>query len=151
MWNAEGPQVIEFNARFGDPETQVLMPRIGGDFALLLDSAARGAMDLSLATVSGECCVGVVLATSDYPRSSTPLRGLNADVTLEDGCQAFWGASTLIDGTVNSGGGRVLTVTARGESLDEARTRAYASVRSLARRLGGAALTYRTDIAALEN
>src|SRR5580704_1216815 len=90
MWTADGPHVIEFNARFGDPETQVLMPRIGGDFALLLHSAAQGAMDLSLATVSGECCVGVVLATSDYPRSSTPLRTLNPDISLPDGCQAFW-------------------------------------------------------------
>jgi phosphoribosylamine--glycine ligase len=105
-------------------------------------------MDLSLATVSGECCVGVVLATSDYPRSSTPLRGLNPDISLPDGCQAFWGASTLLDETVSSGGGRVLTVTALGERLEEARSRAYESVKGLAGRLGSAALTYRTDIAA---
>jgi len=147
MWNAGGPHVIEFNARFGDPETQVLVPRIGGDFAMLLHSAAQGAMDLSLATVSRQPCVGVVLATSDYPRSSTPLRGLDANVSLPEGCQAFWGASTLVDGTVSSGGGRVLTVTALGDSLDEARSRAYDSVKGLAGRLGSAALTYRTDIA----
>jgi phosphoribosylamine---glycine ligase len=147
MWNAAGPHVIEFNARFGDPETQVLVPRIGGDFATLLQTAAQGAMDLSLATISHERCVGVVLATSDYPRSSTPLRGLNSDVSLPQGCQAFWGASTLVDGTVSSGGGRVLTVTALGDSLDEARLRAYESVKGLAGRLGSAALTYRTDIA----
>jgi phosphoribosylamine--glycine ligase len=148
MWNADGPHVIEFNARFGDPEAQVLMPRIGGDLALLLHSAAQGAMDLSLATVSDECCVGVVLATSDYPRSSTPLEALNPDISLPDGCQAFWGASTLVDETVSSGGGRVLTVTALGDGLDEARSRAYESVKGLAGRLGSAALTYRTDIAA---
>jgi phosphoribosylamine--glycine ligase len=104
-------------------------------------------MDLSLATVSRQPCVGVVLATSDYPRSSTPLRGLDANVSLPEGCQAFWGASTLVDGTVSSGGGRVLTVTALGDSLDEARSRAYDSVKGLAGRLGSAALTYRTDIA----
>jgi phosphoribosylamine--glycine ligase len=148
MWNAGGPHVIEFNARFGDPETQVLVPRIGGDFAKLLQSAAQGAMDLSLATVSRQRCVGVVLATSEYPRSNTPLRGLNSDVSLPDGCQAFWGASDLVGGAVSSGGGRVLTVTALGESLDEARLRAYESVKGLAGRLGSAALTYRTDIAA---
>lgn len=147
MWNADGPHVIEFNARFGDPEAQVLVPRIDGDFAMLLHSAARGAVDLSLATVSRKHCVGVVLATSDYPRSSTPLQGLDPDLSLPQGCQAFWGASTLVDGSVSSGGGRVLTVTALGESLEQARSRAYESVEGLAGRLGSAALTYRTDIA----
>ncbi len=150
MWNADGPHVIEFNARFGDPETQVLVPRIGGDFAMLLHSVAQGAMDLSCATASSSHCVGVVLATRDYPRTSTPLRGLNADVSLPDGCQAFWGASTLADGTVSSGGGRVLTVTALGEDHEEARSRAYQSVRGLAGRLGTASLTYRIDIGTLD-
>ncbi len=149
MWGADGPRVVEFNARFGDPETQVLLPRIGGDFALLLQSVASGAMDLSVASVSQECCVGVVLATQDYPRSNTPLAGLNPDVSLSDGCRAFWGASQPAGGTVSTGGGRVLTVTALGEDLAEARTRAYASVKELAGRLGTEALTYRTDIAKL--
>ena len=147
MWTADGPYVIEFNARFGDPETQVLMPRIGGDFAQLLKSAANGAMDLSLATLSAQSCVGVVLATGDYPRSSTPLDGLNPDVSLEAGCQAFWGGTKLQDGAVKTGGGRVLTVTALGDDLAQARERAYESVRTLATRLGTRGLTYRTDIA----
>ena len=64
MWTEAGPSVIEFNVRFGDPETQVMMPRINGDFAALLKSAADGAMDLSLATLSNKACVGVVLATA---------------------------------------------------------------------------------------
>jgi phosphoribosylamine---glycine ligase len=149
MWTADGPVVIEFNARFGDPETQVLLPRLNGDFAQLLDSVARGAMDLSLVTASSQHCVGVVLATSDYPRGSTPLRGLNPDVTLGGGRQAFWGGSKLVDETVSTGGGRVLTVTALGDDLAAARASAYDGVRELARRLGTAALTYRTDIAAL--
>ncbi|MFY9719205.1 MAG: phosphoribosylamine--glycine ligase [Candidatus Cybelea sp.] len=148
MWNAAGPHVIEFNARFGDPETQVLVPRVAGDLALLLHSVATGAMDLSQASMLSTHCVGVVLATSDYPRSNTPLQGLNPDVRLDPGCQAFWGGSTLKDGSVSTGGGRVLTVTALGESLDEARSRAYESVKGLAGRLGADALTYRTDIAA---
>jgi phosphoribosylamine---glycine ligase len=147
MWGTDGPRVIEFNARFGDPETQVLLPRIGGDFAQLLQSVAGGAMDLSLATFSQQRCVGVVLATQDYPRSNTALAGLNADVSLGDGCRAFWGASRRENGTVSTGGGRVLTVTALGDDLGEARTRAYASVKELAGRLGTNALTYRTDIA----
>ncbi len=147
MWTKDGPSVIEFNVRFGDPETQVMMPRINGDFAALLKSAADGAMDPSLATLSGKACVGVVLATPDYPRSSTPLTNLNADVTLEGGAQAFWGGCTLVDGKVNTPGGRVLTVTALGDDLQSARMNAYAAVKSLSARLGTNKLTYRTDIA----
>jgi phosphoribosylamine--glycine ligase len=149
MWTEDGPYVIEFNARFGDPETQVLMPRINGDFAGLLRSAAEGALDLSLASLSDRACVGVVLATSDYPRSSTPLDGLSPEVSLPDGAQAFWGGSTLVDGRVKTGGGRVLTVTALGDGLAEARANAYDAVKALAGRLGTSALTYRTDIGAV--
>jgi phosphoribosylamine--glycine ligase len=149
MWTDRGPYVIEFNVRFGDPETQVLMPRIHGDFAELLASAADGAMDLSLAALGNDSCVGVVLATSDYPRSSKALRGLNADVSLPDGAVAFWGGSALEDDTVKSGGGRVLTVTACGPDVGAARDNAYAAVKMLAGRLGTSDLTYRTDIAKL--
>lgn len=149
MWGTDGPRVVEFNARFGDPETQVLLPRIGGDFAMLLDSVARGAIDLSQASLLEEHCVGVVLATQDYPRSNTPVTGLSPDVSLGDGCRAFWGASKLADGVVSTGGGRVLTVTALGADLVQARTRAYASVKELAGRLSTGELTYRSDIAKL--
>jgi phosphoribosylamine--glycine ligase len=149
MWTPNGPSVIEFNARFGDPETQVLMPRISGDFAELLKSAAEGAMDLSLLGLSSSACVGVVLATTDYPRSSTPLGGLSADLALPEGCQAFWGGTQLIDGQVKSSGGRVLTVTALGANVNDARSRAYDAVRTLAGRIGTRDLTYRTDIAKL--
>ena len=147
MWTKDGPSVIEFNARFGDPETQVLMPRVGGDFAGLLYSCARGAMDLSLVSLSAQACVGVVLATSDYPRSSSPLSGLNPDVALGAGRQVFWGGSSLEDGRVKSSGGRVLTVTALGDDLSAARAHAYEGVRALAGRIGSSDLTYRTDIA----
>jgi phosphoribosylamine--glycine ligase len=150
MWTDDGPMVIEFNARFGDPETQVLMPRISGDFAGLLKSCADGAMDLSLASLTEQQCVGVVLASRDYPRSSTPLQGLNPDVALGDGVQAFWGASSLDGRTVRSSGGRVLTVSALGEDLPSARTRAYNAVHALADRIGTRDLSYRTDIAKLE-
>lgn len=148
MWTDAGPKVIEFNVRFGDPETQVLMPRVRGDFAKYLYSAATGKLDAEAATFSGDACVGVVIATSDYPRSSTPLRDLPADVALGNGSAAFWGTSTLRDGVVDAGGGRVLTVTALGPTVAEARTHAYAAVRNLVRRFGARELSYRTDIAA---
>lgn len=149
MWTDRGPFVIEFNARFGDPETQVLMPRVHGDLAELLVSAADGAMDLSFAALGDECCVGIVLATSDYPRSSTPLEGLNPDVSLPEGAVAFWGAGSLAGDRVKSGGGRVLTVTACGPDMGSARENAYAAVRILAGKIGANDLTYRTDIAKL--
>jgi phosphoribosylamine--glycine ligase len=149
MWTAAGPSVIEFNVRFGDPETQVLMPRVRGDFARLLRGAAEGALDESAATFDGDPCVGVVLATADYPRTSTPLRDLGSDLSLGEGSVAFWGASSARDGVVDAGGGRVLTVTAQGTDLERARTNAYRAVDVLARRMGaGVSLSYRSDIAA---
>jgi phosphoribosylamine--glycine ligase len=150
MWTAKGPCVIEFNVRFGDPETQVLMPRVRGDFARLLKSAADGKLDPSAAEIGGDACVGVVLATADYPRSSTPLRDLSADVSLPEGRVAFWGASSARDGVVHASGGRVLTVTALGHDVAEARANAYAAVDVLAHRMGaGVSLSYRSDIAKL--
>lgn len=150
MWTQDGPYVIEFNVRFGDPETQVLMPRVTGDFAAMLKSAADGAIDLSAAAFATRACVGVVLATADYPRTSTPVRGLPADVDLGLDAQVFWGGSTIEpDATVSSGGGRVLTVTGLGNDLAAARQRAYDAVRDLAGRISTRDLTYRTDIALL--
>ena len=149
MWTQDGPQVIEFNVRFGDPETQVLMPRINGDFAELLKSAAEGAMDLSQATISQQACVGVVLATSDYPRSNTPLQGLNADLQTPEGVAVFWGGSERNGDTVKTGGGRVMTVSALGDDVADARNRAYDALRSLAAQLGTKELSFRTDIAKL--
>ncbi len=148
MLTANGPFVIEFNVRFGDPETQVLMPRVRGDFARLLKSAADGSIDEDAARFDGGACVGVVLATADYPRSSTPLRDLSPDVALAGDRVAFWGASSLRDGVVDAGGGRVLTVSALGDDVEAARTNAYAAVDELAHRIGnGVRLTYRSDIA----
>jgi len=151
MWTADGPYVIEFNVRFGDPETQVLMPRITGDFALFLKSAADGALDLTAATFSERACVGVVLATSEYPRTSTPLSGLSQDIALGEDVHAFWGGSKVHDGTIDSAGGRVLTVTALGDDIEHARKRAYEAVDELAKRLGRRDLTYRSDIAKLQS
>ncbi len=139
--------MIEFNVRFGDPETQVLVPRIRGDFARFLRSAADGALDETAATFDGGACVGVVLATPDYPRSSTPLRDLSADVALPAGSVAFWGASSLRGDAIDVSGGRVLTVTALGPDLAAARANAYAAVDQLSRRIGsGVSLSYRSDI-----
>ena len=151
MWTSDGPYVIEFNARFGDPETQVLVPRVTGDFAELLKSAADGALDLGAAAFAARACVGVVLSTADYPASSTPVHGLSRNVEVGIDAHVFWGGSTLgPDDTVDSSGGRVLTVTGLGDDVEAARARAYEAVRDLAGRIPDAnRLTYRTDIAKL--
>lgn len=149
MWTESGPMVIEYNARFGDPETQVLLPRINGDFARFLASAAEGAVELDAVTFSSAPCVGVTLATPDYPRSSTPLSGLPSRFALEPDAQVFWGTSVLRAGAVDAAGGRVMTVTARGATLGQARAAAYRAVASVGAQAGaGARLSYRSDIAA---
>ena len=126
------------------------MPRVRGDFARLLESAANGSLDESAARFDGDSCVGVVLATHDYPRASSPLRDLSADVGLPEGQVAFWGASSLRGAVVDAGGGRVLTVTALGDDIEAARTNAYAAVDELAHRMGsGVSLSFRSDIAKL--
>jgi phosphoribosylamine--glycine ligase len=148
MWTTDGPYVIEYNARFGDPEAQVLMPRVRGDFARLLATAADGALALDAITMSNEACVGITLATKDYPRTNTPLRGLPARFDLPDDVMVFWGTSTPKDGKVDAAGGRVLTVTATAPTIGEARRRAYEAVTHIGSQIRSSELTYRSDIAA---
>jgi phosphoribosylamine--glycine ligase len=148
MWTDAGPRVIEFNVRFGDPETQVLMPRVQGDLARFLQSAAEGSLAADAVQFDERACVGVVIASREYPVRSVAVLGLPADLGLDGTRAAFWGTSTLRDGVVDAGGGRVLTVTALGATVAEARTEAYAAVDEIAKRVGsGASLTYRSDIA----
>jgi phosphoribosylamine---glycine ligase len=152
MMTQRGPYVIEFNVRFGDPETQVLMPRVDGDFARYLYSAASGTLDTGAATWSDDACVGVVLATSRYPYENTKVAGLPADLGLpsDGGVMAFWGTSSRENDTVASPGGRVLTVTARGADVATARARAYDAIAGLKKRFPtGTPLAYRGDIARL--
>jgi phosphoribosylamine--glycine ligase len=150
MQTERGLFVIEFNARWGDPETQVLMPRVDGDFAHYLASAANGALENDAAAWSPDACVGVVIATSRYPYENTTVSGLPADLALGDGVVAFWGTSSRENGTVSSPGGRVLTVTARAHDLAAARARAYEAIAALKTHFpSGTPLTYRGDIARL--
>ncbi|HTJ27535.1 MAG TPA: phosphoribosylamine--glycine ligase [Candidatus Limnocylindria bacterium] len=147
MHTADGPYVIEFNARFGDPETQVLMPRVGGDFARYLKSAADGALEIDTATWSNDAAVGVVLASSRYPYENTAIAGLPAELLLPEDVVAFWGSSALENETISTPGGRVLTVTARAATIAQARERAYDAIRGLKARFpSGTPLAYRSDI-----
>jgi phosphoribosylamine--glycine ligase len=150
MWTPAGPRVVEFNARFGDPETQVLMPRVAGDFARYLKSAAEGALELDAAHFTEEACVGVTLTTDRYPYQNTKLNGLPAVLQLPERCAAFWGSSTVDGDRVASPGGRVLTVTATAPTVSEARSRVYEALAQLKPQFpSGTPLAYRSDIAKL--
>ncbi|MFF5898374.1 phosphoribosylamine--glycine ligase [Streptomyces argenteolus] len=145
---SRGVRVIEFNARFGDPETQVVLARLRTPLAGVLLGAANGTLDV-VPTLSwrDDAAVTVVIASHNYPgtpRTGDPIEGL-ADVAAKDGPHAFvLHAGTRQDGdAVVSAGGRVLSVTATGKDLTEARDRAYTAVGRI--RLDGS--QHRTDIA----
>jgi phosphoribosylamine---glycine ligase len=150
MWTDSGPRVVEFNARFGDPETQVMMPRVGGDFARYLASAAEGAIELDAAHFSDDACVGVTLTTDRYPYENTKIAGLPAILRLPEHVAAFWGTSTREGDRVSSPGGRVLTITATAPTVAGARVRAYDAIAQLKPQFPpNSRLVYRSDIARL--
>ena len=119
--------LLEFNVRFGDPETQVLMAVLDGDVATALAAAARGELQPELLQVSGDHAVCVVLAAGGYPespRTGDVIEGLE-DAARVPGVQVFHAGTSLRDGRIVTAGGRVLGVTARGNTLGEAHERAY--------------------------
>ncbi|HEY3542454.1 MAG TPA: phosphoribosylamine--glycine ligase [Gaiellaceae bacterium] len=138
MRTADGLRVIEFNCRFGDPETQALLPRLDGD---LLPVLAGERSELS---VSGRAAVTVVLAGGAYPErgdAGTPIEGIDAAEAA--GALVFHAGTALHDGQVVTNGGRILDVTATGESVEAARGAAYAAVE----RIHFAGMRFRSDIA----
>ncbi|MCX4973248.1 phosphoribosylamine--glycine ligase [Streptomyces sp. NBC_00620] len=146
---SRGVRVIEFNARFGDPETQVVLARLKTPLSGVLLAAANGTLaDLEPLRWSDAAAVTVVVASHNYPdtpRTGDPITGLDA-VAAQDAPYAYvLHAGTKRDGdAVVSAGGRVLSVTATGTDLTEARERAYAAVA----RIGLDGSQHRTDIAA---
>jgi phosphoribosylamine--glycine ligase len=148
MIDAAGdPQVIEFNVRFGDPETQPLVMQMAGDWVPLLDGAARGSLERVAPPENSGCAVCVVMASEGYPRAvakGRPIRGLDAVSGDPDVVVFHAGTRRQADGTFVTAGGRVLGVTARGGSVSEARERAYAAVA----RVTFDGCQFRSDIAA---
>ncbi|WP_059009761.1 phosphoribosylamine--glycine ligase [Streptomyces specialis] len=147
---SRGVRVVEFNARFGDPETQVVLARLRTPLAGLLHAAATGELaDFPPLRWSDGAAVTVVIAAGGYPeapRAGDPIEGLD-DVAAHDGPEAYVlhaGTALDADGRVVSAGGRVLSVTATGPDLAQARALAYRSVARV--RLAGS--HHRTDIAA---
>lgn len=129
MMTADGPRVLEFNTRFGDPETQALLPRLGEDALELLTAAVDGALPDRAVRVSAGAAVAVVLASEGYPgtpRTGDAIDGLEEAAQM--GAEVYHaGTAHGPDGSILTAGGRVLAVCARGDNVAEARRRAYAA------------------------
>ena len=132
MLTCDGPKVIEFNVRFGDPEAQVVLPLIESDVPSLLCAAADGRLDSAdvHVDVSRDVSVCVVLASAGYPgatKTGVPIHGIEAASNVR-GAEVFHAATATNDGQLVTAGGRVLTVTGRAATYDEAISRAYEAV-----------------------
>jgi phosphoribosylamine--glycine ligase len=143
MLTADGPRVLEFNCRFGDPETQSVLPRLDGDLLPLLWGAATGELRADV-SVRDEAAVTVVAAGAGYPErsdSGAPIEGVeDAEAT---GALVFHAGTALHDGRLVTSGGRVLAITATGADVGAARALAYEAVS----RISFAGMQYRRDIA----
>jgi phosphoribosylamine--glycine ligase len=129
MLTDEGPKLIEYNVRFGDPETQVLMMRLKDDLLVLLNAAADGQLAHMSARWRNDAALTVVMAAEGYPAAplkGTPISGL--DAAANDGVEIFHAGTALADGRLVANGGRVLNVTAMAPTVTEAARKAYAAV-----------------------
>ena len=146
MLTADGPKLIEFNVRFGDPEAQVVLPRISSDLAQLLAEAAAGRIEHE-PTFSTDACVTVACAAAHYPatpRTGDVISGLVDAAGLRDVEIFFAGVAAGEGDALVTSGGRVLYVTGRAPTIDEAREKAYEGVRLIS----WEGMHHRSDIAA---
>ena len=129
MLTETGPRVLEFNVRFGDPETQAVLPRLGEDLLPWLMACAKGELEERPLKTYGGSAVAIVLASRGYPETSesgNPISGL-ADASIMRDTAVFQAGTAIANGKVVTAGGRVLAVVARGADADGARAAAYAA------------------------
>jgi phosphoribosylamine--glycine ligase len=130
MLTADGPKLIEYNCRFGDPECQVLMMRFEGDLAALMLAVAQGRLaDAEPPRFSDDAAVTVVMAAQGYP--GTPEKGAAIGIDESDDATVFHAGTTLKGGQLVANGGRVLNITARGKTVTAARYAAYAAIHDI--------------------
>ena len=130
MIDNDGPRLVEFNVRFGDPECQVLMRLLNTDLLPILEAAARGVLTDIKLDWSDDACANVVLAAQGYPGSyekGSVIKDIDA-ANAKDGVVVFHAGTAENDGALVANGGRVLNVTATASSIDEAVARAYKAV-----------------------
>ena len=145
MLTEDGPRVLEFNCRFGDPETQVILPRVDGDLAAALVAAASGDLSEIELGVSDTAAVTVALAAGSYPEgrdTGSPITGVEEAEGL--GAVVFHAGTAMRDGQLLTSGGRILSVTGLGDTLEGARSRAYEACE----RISFPGVRFRRDIAA---
>jgi phosphoribosylamine--glycine ligase len=146
MIDAQGrAKTIEFNCRLGDPETQPIMARIKSDLTEVFEHAIAGTLDRAEIDWDRRTALGVVLAAEGYPedpRRGDAIEGLGPRASVADDCLVFHAGTVLVDGVVRTNGGRVLCVTALGDSVKIAQARAYAVIDGI--RYEG--MQYRRDI-----
>lgn len=131
MLTPEGPRVLEYNARFGDPEAQVVLPRMKNDIVDVFEACIDGTLDQIDLQFEDNACVCVVLASAGYPvkyEKGLEIRGLEKFQGRDD-CFVFHAGTAFKDGKIVTNGGRVLGVTAKGGTLQEARANAYEAVK----------------------
>ena len=128
MITDEGPFVIEFNARFGDPETQVLLPRLESDLFEICEAAALGRIEAASIRWSEQATVGVVLASGGYPATYKLAYVIEGEDNVDPGVLVFHAGTKADARGVVTNGGRVMTVVASGASVSEARKKAYDNV-----------------------
>jgi phosphoribosylamine---glycine ligase len=132
MIDAQGsPRTLEFNCRMGDPETQPIMARIKSDLATVFEHAIGGTLDAAEIEWDRRTALGVVLAAGGYPeapRKGDPITGLGRQAAIDDDCLVFHAGTTMRDGQVVTDGGRVLCVTALGDTVKAAQSRAHAAI-----------------------
>ncbi len=129
MLTADGPRVLEYNARFGDPETQVVLPRMKSDIVEVFEACIDGTLEQVELEFEDNAAVCVVLASDGYPlkyEKGFPIDGLD-EFGKHDGYYCFHAGTKFSDGKIVTNGGRVLGVTAKGSDLKEARANAYAA------------------------
>jgi phosphoribosylamine--glycine ligase len=144
MIGEDGPKVVEFNCRFGDPETQIVLPRMKSDLLPILLACAEGDLDQQHVEWDEGACVTVVMASGGYPKAydkGVSISGIDDAESLE-GVNVFHAGTAIVDGGLVTNGGRVLNVNAFGATIPDAIARAYEAVDRI--RFDGA--HYRTDI-----
>ncbi len=143
MLTEDGPKVLEFNARFGDPETEVVLPRLESDLVDIIQKTIDGNLRKEDLNWSDNKCVTVVATSKGYPIEYKKGFKINGIENLDEDVILFHNGTKVVDGEIVTNGGRVLSVTCLGNSLEEAREKAYKNIK----KLDFEGITYRNDIA----
>ncbi|RPJ63589.1 MAG: phosphoribosylamine--glycine ligase [Dehalococcoidia bacterium] len=129
IMTAKGPMVLEYNARFGDPETQAILPRLKTDIVDIMLAVVKGNLKTMDIQWSTDPCVGVVMASGGYPGKYPTAFPITVSDKIDKDISVFYaGAKMLDDGQIVTDGGRVLTVTATGKTMKEARDKVYRNI-----------------------